>query len=188
MGRNNDNKIRVLLLIVVHWHCSKHSWSARTHTKKDFLQLSATSLGAKVVNTNLVPKHLTVAARATRGNKSYSPFLCWSHFNLISWKRKLQHIFHTFRNLLLKEVKKKYFFNENITSDEVFFVRRTISSGIKISPWTFKVYFFSVRSNVCEGPTMTVGTSVLNFHVKFLVEFILQYLCSKNWTFKVYSC
>ena len=38
----------------------------------------------------------------------------------------------------------------------------------------------AAKSNVCEGPTMTVGTSVLNFHVKFLVEFILQYLCSKN--------
>ena len=33
-----------------------------TYAKKDFLQLSATYLGAKVVNTNLVPRYMTVAA------------------------------------------------------------------------------------------------------------------------------
>ena len=59
-----------------------------TYTEKDFPQLSPTFLGAKVININLVWRYLTVAARATRWNKSYSPFLCWSHFNLISWKLK----------------------------------------------------------------------------------------------------
>ena len=62
-----------------------------------------------------------------------------------------------------------------------FFLCWTISSGVKISPWNIQSILFSVKSNVCEGPTMTVGTSVLNFHVNFLVEFILQYVCSKNW-------
>ena len=100
--------IIMLLLIVVHWHCSK---CTDTYTKKDFLQLSATSLGAKVVNTNLVSRYLTLPARVPPCPGSYGPFLCWSHFNLISWKLKLQHVFHTFRNLLLKEVKMKYFFN-----------------------------------------------------------------------------
>ena len=51
------------------------------HTNKDFPQLSPTFLAAKVVDTNLVPRYLTVAARASRCFKSYSPFLCWSHSN-----------------------------------------------------------------------------------------------------------
>ena len=59
-----------------------------TYTKKDFPRLSPTFLGAKVINTNLVWRYLTVAAVASHGNKSYSPFLCWSHSNLISWKLK----------------------------------------------------------------------------------------------------
>ena len=59
-----------------------------TYTKKDFLQLSSTFLGAKVINTNLVWRYLTVAANVSQCNKSYSHFLCWSHSNLISWKLK----------------------------------------------------------------------------------------------------
>ena len=58
------------------------------YAKKDFPQLSPIFLGTTVINTNLVSRYLTVAARETPGNKSYSPFLCWSHFNLISWKLK----------------------------------------------------------------------------------------------------
>ena len=59
-----------------------------TYTKKDFPLLSPTFLGAKVINTNLVWRYLTVATVASHGNKSYSPFLCSSHSNLISWKLK----------------------------------------------------------------------------------------------------
>ena len=55
-----------------------------TYTKKDFPIRSHTSLGAKVINTNLVSRYLTVAAVVPHGTKSYSPFLCSSHFNLVS--------------------------------------------------------------------------------------------------------
>ena len=124
-----------------------------TYTKKDFPQLSPTLLGAKVVNTNLVPRYLTVAAAQASLSGSYSPFLCWSHFNLISWKLKLQHVFHTFRNLLLKEVKKKYFFNENTTNDEMFLFLLNYQLGckdiaLKYSKYTFfqwKVTFVRVQ-------------------------------------------
>ena len=51
-----------------------------TYTKMDFLQLSSTFLGAKVVNMNLVSRYLTAPARGPRWIKSYSPFLC-SHSN-----------------------------------------------------------------------------------------------------------
>ena len=119
----------------------------------NFPQLSPTFLGAKVVNTNLVSRYLTVSARVTRCPWSYGPFLCWSHFNLISWKLKLQHVFHTFRNLLLKEVKKKYFFNENTTNDEIFLFLLNYQLGckdiaLKYSKYTFfqwKVTFVRVQ-------------------------------------------
>ena len=55
-----------------------------TYTKKDFPQLSHTFLGAKVINMNLVSRYLTAAAAYSGLFGSYSPFLCWSHFNLIS--------------------------------------------------------------------------------------------------------
>ena len=114
--RRHLNDVVIIYYNVVVIRCSLTLFETllkrtETYTKKDFPQLSPTFLGAKVINTNLVWRYLTVAAVASHGNKSYSPFLCWSHFNLISWKLKLQHVFHTFRNLLLKEVKKKYFFN-----------------------------------------------------------------------------
>ena len=119
----------------------------------NFPQLSPTSLGAQVVDTNLVPRYLTVAAAEASLSGSYSPFLCWSHFNLISWKLKLQHVFHTFRNLLLKEVKKKFSFNENTTNDEIFLFVLNYQLGckdiaLKYSKYTFfqwKVTFVRVQ-------------------------------------------
>ena len=52
-----------------------------TYTKKDFPQLSPTFLGAKVVDTNLVPRYVGVAAPEASWSGSYSLFLCWSHSN-----------------------------------------------------------------------------------------------------------
>ena len=140
------------------YHCSLtllETLTKRTDTyaKEDFLQLSPSSLGAKVVNINVVRRYLTAAAPWPSLTGSYSSFLCWSHFNLISWKLKLQHVFHTFRNLLLKEVKKKYFFNENTTNDEIFLFVLNYQLGckdiaLKYSKYTFfqwKVTFVRVQ-------------------------------------------
>ena len=53
----------------------------------------------------------------------------------------------------------------------------TASIDQVIQPFALSV-LFPWKDNVCEGPTMAVGTLVLHLQVKFLVEFILQYICS----------
>ena len=57
-----------------------------TYANEHFPQLSPTFLGAKVVDTNLVPSYLTVPAHEGRSSGSYSRFLCWSHSNRMSNK------------------------------------------------------------------------------------------------------
>ena len=64
--------------------CSSSTACAKrtdAYTNKDFPLLSPTFLGAKVVDTNLVPRYLTVAAPEASWSGSYSPFLWWSHLN-----------------------------------------------------------------------------------------------------------
>ena len=61
--------------------CSTLATRTVACARNNFPQLSATVLGAQVVDTSLVWRYLTVPASGHRWARSYSRFLGWSHLN-----------------------------------------------------------------------------------------------------------